>query len=386
MNQLNPPESAGVERITKPRSASLAVTAVEPAGNPSPAADLYPEQANGSAGGMAVTLRRLGGFLPWFILTGLALYFFLPLLASFEHSLTVIRGMTPWLLVLALLMVAASYVGAGYMLTSLMGQGTPRLSMWRAVLISLGSYSVGLVAGGMVASGAATYRWLNQHGSQREWAAIAGVLPSALITLVLSVMSLFGMVYLFISQRLTSLQVTAFAISMLPTLALAAVLILGSAYRPKVETLAEWISRRWAKLWKKEYRPGHSRRSLAEFYFAWEMLKGGKWQKPLLGALIYCVLNMLALYFVFLAAGYPLHFSILLTGYGLPLLFGRAAFFLPGGVGVIESSMAALYTSLGVPSAMSVVVVLAYRLISFWIPALAGVPAVMILQKGKKLS
>jgi len=342
--------------------------------------------ASGAANGASIfrPLRKLSRLLPVFILLGLGLYFFLPLAASLENSIRVLRSMILWPVLLAFAAEALSYAGSGYMLKTFVALGNQKLPLFRGILIYLASYSVGLVAGGLVASVPATYRWLNRHGSQREWAAIAGILPSTLVTLVLAVISVFGMIHLFITQSLTSLQVAGFAISMLPTLALAVLLILGSAYRPKVEALAEWIGGRWARLWKKEYNPAHTRQSLADFYFAWEMLKGGKWHKPLLGALLYCGMDIAALYFVFLAAGYPVHLSILLTGYGLPLLFGRAAFFLPGGVGVIESTMAALYTTLGIPSAESVVVVLAYRLISFWLPGLAGFPAVMILQNTKK--
>ncbi len=48
------------------------------------------------------------------------------------------------------------------------------------------------------------------------------------------------------------------------------------------------------------------------------------------------------------------------------------AFLLPGGVGVVESTMAALYKGLGVPGSIAVVVILSYRLFSFWIPTLIG--------------
>lgn len=375
------PESA-------PDDAPIGTTNGASNGSPNGAPNGVPNGAtNGATNGLlGIPWRKLSRLLPWFLLLGLALYFFLPLVASLENSVRVLRSMVFWLVALALVAEAFSYVGNGLMLKTFVALGNQKLPLLRGALISLASYSIGLVAGGMVASVPATYRWLNQHGSQREWAAIAGILPSTLITLVLAVISVFGMVQLFISQELTSLQIAGFAVSMLPTLGLAVVLILGSAYRSKVGALVEWIGSRWAKLRKKEFNPAHSRQTLADFYFAWEMLKGGRWQKPLLGAVIYCGLDIAALYFIFLAAGYPVHISILLTGYGLPLLFGRAAFFLPGGVGVIESTMAALYTTLGVPSAESVVVVLAYRVVSFWLPSLAGFPAMMLLQPKKRQS
>ena len=43
--------------------------------------------------------------------------------------------------------------------------------------------------------------------------------------------------------------------------------------------------------------------------------------------------------------------------------------------------MVAIYTSLGVPGAISVVVILSYRLLSFWIPSLLGFAVAVYLQK-----
>ena len=88
--------------------------------------------------------------------------------------------------------------------------------------------------------------------------------------------------------------------------------------------------------------------------------------------------------FLFIAAGNRVSFGVLLSGYGVPLLLGKMAFIIPGGVGVVESSMAALYTELGVSSTTKVVVVLGYRLVSFWIPSLAGFPIAAYLQNIQK--
>jgi uncharacterized protein (TIRG00374 family) len=50
-------------------------------------------------------------------------------------------------------------------------------------------------------------------------------------------------------------------------------------------------------------------------------------------------------------------------------------------VGIVEGTMAALYDGLGVPNAETVVVILAYRPISFWLPTLLGLPMVPYLQR-----
>jgi hypothetical protein len=89
---------------------------------------------------------------------------------------------------------------------------------------------------------------------------------------------------------------------------------------------------------------------------------------------------MLTLYLLFIAAGHAVSPGILLVGYGLPQLLGKVSF-LPGGVGIIEGTMAAMYASLGVPNAVSVVVILTYRFISFWLPTLVGFLLIPYLQR-----
>jgi uncharacterized protein (TIRG00374 family) len=90
--------------------------------------------------------------------------------------------------------------------------------------------------------------------------------------------------------------------------------------------------------------------------------------------------DMSTLYFLFVAAGHRVSPGVLLTGYGLPQLLGKVSF-LPGGVGIVEGTMTALYDGLGVPDPVTVVVILTYRFISFWLPTLIGWPLVAYLQR-----
>jgi len=90
----------------------------------------------------------------------------------------------------------------------------------------------------------------------------------------------------------------------------------------------------------------------------------------------------LALRFAFVAPGLRVKFPLLLAGSGVPLLRGRASF-IPGGVAGTEVAMAALFAGLGEPPNVAVIAVLTYRFISFWLPALAGIPIAITLQSRK---
>jgi uncharacterized protein (TIRG00374 family) len=123
--------------------------------------------------------------------------------------------------------------------------------------------------------------------------------------------------------------------------------------------------------------------AVERLFGAWDTLRTGGWHGPALGAAANVAFDMGTLYLLFVAARYPVSPGVLLAGYGLPLLLGKVSF-LPGGVGIVEGTMAVLYDGLGVPDAVTVVVILAYRLISFWLPTLVGFPMAAYLQRATR--
>jgi uncharacterized protein (TIRG00374 family) len=149
----------------------------------------------------------------------------------------------------------------------------------------------------------------------------------------------------------------------------------------RVTRLVVWLAGRWAALRRKPFTPENTITSVGQFIAAWDFLRKGNWWQPLLGGIANIGFDMLTLYFMFIAAGYNISFGVLFAGYGLPFMLARVAFILPGGVGVVEGSMVALYNSLKVPNAVSVVVILGYRLFSFWLPTLLGFAATAYLNQ-----
>jgi uncharacterized membrane protein YbhN (UPF0104 family) len=144
--------------------------------------------------------------------------------------------------------------------------------------------------------------------------------------------------------------------------------------------LVVWVAARWAMLRHRPYNPTATEAAIGRLFRAWDVLYTGGWHGPALGAALNVFFDMLTLYLLFIAAGHAVSPGILLVGYGLPQLLGKVSF-LPGGVGIIEGTMAAMYVSLGVPNAVSVVIILTYRFISFWLPTLLGFLLIPYLQR-----
>jgi glycosyltransferase 2 family protein len=321
------------------------------------------------------------------IVLGLAIHLLFPQIATFQHSYQVIRNMLVWAIILAALAQIISYIGSGYLLRSLVHFSKYPPSISRSVMIAMASASFGIVAGGIVGTAAATYGWMKKEKVSNEAATLAGTIPGLFNNVVLIIISTFGLIYLLLAHELSRLELLGFVITLTGLIVIIGLIIWGLIKRESFTRIMHRLSGYWARLRHKTVDSNKTSDWLTGVFRAADALIAGGWRGSLIGAVINTVFDMLTLYFIFIAANNQVSIGILLIGYGLPLLLGKIAFIIPGGVGVIETAMVGLYTELGVPNPTAVVVVLAYRLISFWLPLITGFIMVPILQgKHRRLS
>ena len=323
---------------------------------------------------------RAGRYLPPLLLLGLAVHLILPQIATLEQSLQVIKAMALWAVALAIVAQVMSYVGSGFLLRAIVAVVGQRLSVVRSMLITMAASSIGLVAGGPVGNAAATYRWTRASGVSQEGAVLAGWLPSLFNNGALVFIGIFGLLHLLVVHELSTLQAIGFGLTLLVLSLIVGVTLWGVHHRPQLTALAVRAASRRAALRRRPYDPAMTEAATERLFSAWDTLRTGGWHGPALGATFNIVFDMLTLYFLFVAAGHAVSPGVLLAGYGLPLLLGKVTF-LPGGVGIVEGTMAALYDGLGVPDGVTVVVILTYRVLSFWLPTLLGFPLVPYLQR-----
>jgi len=313
------------------------------------------------------------------ILLGLGVHLLLPQLATFEHLLQVLKAMKWWALALAILSQVLSYLGTGYLLTAVAAMAGQRMGLVRGTMIFAGASTVGLLGGGPVGNTAVTYRWMRDSGVSAEGAAIAGWLPTLCNNGLLALTGIFGLVHLLAVHQLTTLQMIGFGFTLAVLGSSGGVVAWGVYRRAQLTALVVRLSAWWARLRRRTPDPAPARAVVERLFAAWDALRAGHWRGPLLGALINVVSDVGTLYCLFVAAGYWVSPGMLLVGYGLPELVGKVSF-LPGGVGIVEGTMTALYSGLSVPREVTVVVILIYRLVSFWLPTLLGWPMVVYLQ------
>jgi uncharacterized protein (TIRG00374 family) len=317
------------------------------------------------------------------VILGLLVHFLLPRLATIQESLETMRTMAPWAIVFAVVFEFLSYLANGALLQSVLRMVGDNISLRRSVAIEIGAATVSLVAVGALGFGAAIYKWTRNRGVKQDAAVLASWLPSVFDATTLVIFALIGAVNLLFFHKLGRTTGIALGVVVVALGLVITAIFLLLARNDWLEALA----RRAARIIRR-IRPSIDEAALMDVVDraekTWETMKTGGWIRPALCSLMVLTFDLLCLRYAFLAAGETLKISLLLAGYGVPILLGRASF-LPGGIAVIEVAMAALFGGLGVPANVAVVGVLTYRLISFWLPTAIGIPIAVTLQsRGKR--
>lgn len=305
---------------------------------------------------------------------GIAVHLILPQIVTLRNSFHVLAAMRYWAVGCAFIAQAISYLGLGFLEQKTLGLFKQTPTLFRSILILMGSVSIQMAGGGVVGGSAAVFKWTNGEKRRIGGAALATLFPSLFTTTTLLVLSVFGLIHLIISQDLVKAQMIGFSAA-LGLLALVICLcLLATHYQDRAEKVVFWVARKLAAIRHRPFDPIPVQEEIDGIFAAWDELWEKKWRILVLSSFFNVTFDIMTLYFMFIAAGINISFDTLLAGYALPLLLGRMVVILPGGVGVVESGMAALYTVLGIPNAEAVIVVLGYRLISFWIPIISGFP------------
>ena len=99
----------------------------------------------------------------------------------------------------------------------------------------------------------------------------------------------------------------------------------------------------------------------------------------LLGALAFWGFNIAVLWACFHAFGDPPPLAVIVMGFFVGFLGNLLP--LPGGIGGVDGGMIGAFAAFGVPLALVVPAVLAYRVFTFWLPTIPGVIAYLQLRK-----
>ena len=312
------------------------------------------------------------------IFAGLSLYFVLPQFGAIEHALLVLRHLKLFFVGLSVGAQVLSYVASGYLLKTTVARQNGPVSVCDGVLITLGANSIGTLGGGVVGTAGMSFLWLRHRGVSVAAAGLGAWLPIFLNDLILAAVSLAGLAVLLCMNKFSSALAAALGLTIATLVGVASVLAWGFNHRARVMSLISRMVSWGGNLRRKQIDRAAIEKRGYQLLDNWDMFLRSGWRGPAAGAVLNTGFDMLTLASLFAAAGHRISPFVLLAGYGVPQLLGKLTVIL-GGVGVVEASMVGLYYSLHVPNAIAIVVVLAYRLFSFWLPTLLGIALVPYL-------
>lgn len=187
-----------------------------------------------------------------------------------------------------------------------------------------------------------------------------------------------GLIILALYNSLSATDILAYVLFLILALALSGALVLASRSQKKLTMAMTAVVRVINKI----AHPFTKRVVVQEndaVLFAGELVEGVAvlkhirtgWLRPLLLTITNKILLVSILWVIFLAFNVQVTLMVVIAGFSLAYLFAIISP-TPSGVGIVEGVMTLGLKSLGVPLESAVVVTMAFRGVTFWLPLLIG--------------
>lgn len=219
---------------------------------------------------------------------------------------------------------------------------------------------------------------VSRRGQPGARAIIGALLALIADLLAFTVVLAVGMIYLFRRRDLQAYEITG-ALALAALIGGIALVMLLGLWRPHwLSRFLHWLQRLLATLAARLHRPPFLDEGWADHNAEHYTDASAALARQPLGAartlgiaMIGHIVDLISLYFVFLAFSGPVSLGVLIAAYAMGILFWIVSP-TPQGVGVVEGVMALVIASLGVPASTATVIALGFRGLTFWIPLFVG--------------
>jgi uncharacterized protein (TIRG00374 family) len=327
-------------------------------------------------------VERDGGrrrWVVWLAMFGAAVLVLLVARADLDTLLETARGIAPELLMLPALATFGSYLTMAWSYQGIArtaGYTLPFAEMFRITLVA-NTANYLLSTGGL--SGFALRMYLfARRGIPAGSAVLISLVQTLLTNLVLLGFVAWGFVLLMLSHNLVGrdlIAATALLVAFGIVVVVTSIALVRRRWRRRLlYATTRLLDRSLARL-APHRRPARStlRRFQHNLNVGFDFLM----QRPhdMLGPTFFIVLDwiftLLVLYTAFIAIGTPVAMSHVIAGFAIGMFFSIASL-VPGGLGILEGSMAAVFVGLGVQYEQAVVAILIFRAAYYGLPVLAS--------------
>lgn len=302
------------------------------------------------------------------VVAGIALYLVLPVITEVLASWPRLSALHPWW-VIAVVTAEAGHFACTFALQRM----ALRTRAWLPVIASLlaGNAITQIMPGGAAAGAAVQFRMLAASGLDTT-SAVGGLAAATLLNVGgLLALPAFALPVILAGAPASRGLVNA---AVLGAAAFAAFAAFGAVLFTS-DTLLSWAGRRAQRLRNlvlRKRRPlaGLDRTLLAQRSDIREAL-GSQWRQAVLLAAGRLACDYLCLLAALRATGARPRPSLIVVAYAVAGV-ARMIPFTPGGLGIVEASLAGFLVLAGVDSSQAALATLAYRMASYWLPLLAG--------------
>lgn len=313
----------------------------------------------------------------WAFVLGLAAFGAIFLFTDFRELWKVLAHANLWLLTLPILCMVASYLTMARSYQGIaVAAGCP-VSLADMLKITFVANSMNyLVATGGLSGFAVRMYFFSRLGMASQTAVIVSLAQTFLTNFTLLAFVLVGFAYVFSSHTLSGSALVASTIVLVLAIvaaAFAGLLLLHPRLRRRtlfwLAQSAYWIMHRVS--------PHRTPARTHIWRYQFNLNRGITFllsrKRAMLAPLFYIVvdwfLTILILYTSFLTVRYTIEFAQVIVGFAVGIVLSFASL-IPGGLGVMEGSMAAVFASMGVPFETAVVAVLLFRAAYYVLPLL----------------
>jgi putative heme transporter len=328
---------------------------------------------------VVVTRRRAVGFVV-FILAGVGfLYFVLPNLAGVGTAVHHIEAGDKWWIAIGVLLELLSFAGYVVLFRAVFVRGPSRIGWLESYQITMAGVAATRLFAAAGAGGVALTAWaLRRSGMEPR------LVASRMVAFIVLLYSIYmGSLVIDGIGLGTGLFPGggSFAITIVPAIVAAAALALAGA----MAMLPGDIERRLGRWASGSGRVAHwvargvTVPALAASGIRTAIALIRSRDVGLLGAVAWWGFDISVLWAMFHAFGSPPPFTVIWMAYFVGMLGNLLP--LPGGLGGVEGGMIGAFAAFGVDFKLSVLAVLSYRAISFWLPTPLGAVAYLQLRR-----
>jgi uncharacterized protein (TIRG00374 family) len=287
----------------------------------------------------------------------------------------------PYFLGISFLAAFVSYLFIALSLKRIIELMDIRLPFLEIFTVSWVSTSINYVlsTGGVGGFTARVYL-LKQKGVSYSDTIVVSIIHTFIMNVVLMLFVLIGFITLIAHRQMGPYNFIASSFLILVTLYmtyLAFKSVVNREFRENwIDRIAQWTNKIHSYFSKNEDKMIEAEELVsfkAEFNHGMELMvrNKGELRAPVLYIFLDWICCLFTLYFCFRAVHYSIHLEVLVVGFAMGL-FASILSLIPGGLGVMEGSMAAVYYGLAVPIEEAIVAVLLYRLIYYVFPFLTS--------------